>query len=60
MTARFDELDDSVAETWPLSQQEMVVAKFMLERLVEKQPESPLTADRKFVLENWPHVRPIY
>ena len=45
---------------WPLSPGEMIAARFWVRKLIELQPDSPLNADRQYVLDNWPNVRPIF
>jgi hypothetical protein len=48
-----------MAEQSSLSKADMAAARRLIERLIEWEPNSPLNADRRNVLDNWPSIAPV-
>lgn len=45
---------------WPLPAGEMLFAQLLVEKMIEWEPDSALNVNRQYVLDNWPHVRPVF
>jgi hypothetical protein len=54
------ELARESVPTWAESMGDAIAAKFIVAKLIEMEPESPLNVQRQYVLDRWPKVRPIF